>query len=853
MMDDELPLPGWDTLDFGIGVTELTVSKAVEEYLHYHGFNKSLFALKAELKSRKYNRLQPATAEACLAAFDEGNEQGFFNLWNRIVPGDLEQLHTLEVKLRIHFIIFSLRWKLKANQTDTVLENKPNFNSLKEFLDAHPPRYRKQNDSNTLSYYALVYIELPHLHPDYKHLFESTWVHTLRKETDSVINHYLTSNARKPILYDLVSAQYAPPERTISRNSENQNIESTKMVRDLLQIFDQILLQAQVWCEKNQQHIPNHGQDRESDVKKKIPDWLSKGKQRLEGFQNRARSLIHESNYYPRGISRASVVSRQSLFSRYGPRPPRTQSRASTAGATMNKNRGVRQCILPAVKDAVKDTLGPLPKTDFLRISEILAKEQDNMHDLSPMFVSLLRHCSSAYEPLPSRRTFLHALCCFDIFNFDSTVEEYESKLTIKLLSLDAAVALVAVMACEEKGRTYLEKQSEAVVTGLMQHLDTKGNTELQAIVALQRLSLRRPLQLKMIEKGLIEWILNEFGEDKDQRKNLSDIALEFGSALLMNLALRTIGKKEMANEKSLKVLVSLLDFHLPQVRTQANGTLYSLFSLPSTHEISKNLGIEDILRRIIQTEDEIHIKQLEYLLDLLEKGPKEECEQSEADDLDDECFLDEEELSAWAIPDAPYEGNELLPQELGPSAGLFENSECGKRFKEFINTKTVPEPPSALRTPIMSTRRTPSYNHQRKKPSQAPPSQDQQFRSHPRSDIKGISQIPSPNTSTGIEKYNNIDHMESKEKRQPSKGSSTTAASTVKSTGPMNQQNSEQAHHAIRGSSAEDSRTAARIKKEGQRQTTGNNLLKRKEKLSSRTRASQVSQDLKRRQQRSR
>ena len=33
--DTEQPLPGWHTLDFGAGITEITVSKAVEEYLEY--------------------------------------------------------------------------------------------------------------------------------------------------------------------------------------------------------------------------------------------------------------------------------------------------------------------------------------------------------------------------------------------------------------------------------------------------------------------------------------------------------------------------------------------------------------------------------------------------------------------------------------------------------------------------------------------------------------------------------------------------------------------------------------------------------------------------------------------------
>lgn len=316
-------------------------------------------------------------------------------------------------------------------------------------------------------------------------------------------------------------------------------------------------------------------------------------------------------------------------------------------------------------------------------------------------------------------------------------------------------------MGCEEKGREYLQKQAGAVVFGLMQHLGTKGNTELQAIVAFQRLSLRRPLQMMMIEKGLIEWIVAELGSDNEHRKCLSDIALEFGSALLMNLALRTKGKLRMEKINALEVLVSLLDHPNAQVRTQANGTLYSLFSLPSAHEAARKLGLEEILRRIIKTEDEIHVKQLEYLLDLLEKGPKETLEESESEDLDDECFLEEEELSAWAIPEAPYPSIDWLPEDRDCDNGY----EVRKKFQDFIfNSKPIPEPP-ALQPPSQPTKQ----------------------------------QVPAP-----------------------------APAPVLK------------LQQSVRASSAEDPRTARQTRQtQGQGQTTFNNLLKRKEKLTSRTRAS--------------
>eukprot|EP00397_Hematodinium_sp_SG-2012_P011179 GEMP01011311.1.p1 GENE.GEMP01011311.1~~GEMP01011311.1.p1 ORF type:complete len:756 (+),score=160.49 GEMP01011311.1:25-2292(+) len=653
---EELPLPGWDTLDFGLGVTELTVSKAVEEYLHYHGFIKSLSALKKELKTRKYHqRSQLVSFEACFAAFDEGNEQGFFDMWNRVVPCDLDQLHTLEVKLRVHFAIFHLRWNLRSNRhQDTIC--KLNFDSLREFLEAHPPRYRKQADSGSLAYYALVYVELPHLHPDFTHLFETQWVQQLRKDAADVVVHFFDQSNRKPMVYLLCEGD----EQSNSRDSEKNN----PVVRDMFNFVDQTLHSAENWIAS------------ESAEWKQSPAWLDRAKQRLDGYRRIALASRGESRVGSRQMSRASAFSRQSLYSRYGPRPTRSQGRASTAGATI-KGRARRQTPLPT------DALGPLPKTDFVKIAEILSKGPEDIQDLSSLFVSLLRHCSSVYEPLPQRRTFLHAICCFDIFNFElPTVNE---TLTVRMFSLDAAVALIAVIACEEKGRAYLQKQANIVVTGLMQHLNTKGNTELQAIVALQRLSLRRPLQLAMIEHGLIEWILKELYVETKQNAILSDITLEFGSALLMNLALRTLGKQRMEKTKALEVLVPLVEHPNAQVRTQANGTIYSLLSLPSSHETAKQLSLEEVLRRVMKNEDEIHVKQVEYLLDILAKGPKKVLEESEQEDGDDECFLEEEELSAWAIPAAPISANDLLVREQSFDIRSGSTNSGEQKFQEFM------------------------------------------------------------------------------------------------------------------------------------------------------------------------
>ena len=78
-----------------------------------------------------------------------------------------------------------------------------------------------------------------------------------------------------------------------------------------------------------------------------------------------------------------------------------------------------------------------------------------------------------------------------------------------------------------------------------------------------------------MIDNGLIEWLVKVL-EDND---SLSDYTLEYSVALLMNLCLRTSGKKRcMSNaNQTLKVLSDLLGHDNQEVCNIHNGGFYKL------------------------------------------------------------------------------------------------------------------------------------------------------------------------------------------------------------------------------------------------------------------------------------
>lgn len=84
---------------------------------------------------------------------------------------------------------------------------------------------------------------------------------------------------------------------------------------------------------------------------------------------------------------------------------------------------------------------------------------------------------------------------------------------------------------------------------------------------ALQKFSLRRKPQTRMIELDMINWIV---GVLKKENETLSDYSLEYGTALLMNLSLRTAGKDkcEQQNLGILNILNDLMEHENLQVRT---------------------------------------------------------------------------------------------------------------------------------------------------------------------------------------------------------------------------------------------------------------------------------------------
>lgn len=122
-------------------------------------------------------------------------------------------------------------------------------------------------------------------------------------------------------------------------------------------------------------------------------------------------------------------------------------------------------------------------------------------------------------------------------------------------------------MASDHIGRAYLLSNQAKTLEKLLNiaKLETSDSHLRQNLFGvLQKLSLRRECQSIMIKNGWVDYLL-ELLEDVE---SLSEYSIEYGSALLMNLCLRTQGKRVCANNpsKSLRILLELIEHDNIQV-----------------------------------------------------------------------------------------------------------------------------------------------------------------------------------------------------------------------------------------------------------------------------------------------
>lgn len=360
---------------------------------------------------------------------------------------------------------------------------------------------------------------------------------------------------------------------------------------------------------------------------------------------------------------------------------------------------------------------------------DIVAAEADREPSLKAVLRAVLRRLALPEEPIRPRRAFLAAFACFGALRtLAGRLSEVADSSDAELLEL--VLAVLAVCACEVVGRreieaAEIERPFASCVAALVSVLRREPVTTLvhmQCLAALQRLSLRSQLQSKMIKLGAIDWILenlrsvgrreaecvrNSMGSGMNGCIATPDFSVEFASALLMNLTLRTTGKKKCSELGAYNVLIGLIEHPNAQVRTHVNGTLYGLLELPAIRADARRQGAEAAFRAALgrcPPGSDLLQRQLEYLLSQLNRAPADGGGEADGDggddddsdaggkgDVDDgDNFLDEEELAGhFLLAPAPGATGGGAAVE---SSAMIEAAAAEEALRRFRVTPVVAE-----------------------------------------------------------------------------------------------------------------------------------------------------------------
>ncbi|KAI8814674.1 hypothetical protein BJ742DRAFT_887052 [Cladochytrium replicatum] len=211
---------------------------------------------------------------------------------------------------------------------------------------------------------------------------------------------------------------------------------------------------------------------------------------------------------------------------------------------------------------------------------------------------------------------------------------------------------------------------------------------------AFQKLSLRRRVQSILNSINFLDYLHGLL----ENTEGLSESTIEYATALLMNLCLRTEGRRQCLTIKSrtLAILNELMEHESIQIKTYVNGALYSLFSEPVFREDARELGMEDMLDYMRNNSSDGLGKQLEYVLEELNtlphkaKGSHLDEISEEGEEADQDADDESDVAQAIGADEFYYEqGEELGGLELLKAVYLTENSNT-KQSDEIQSSSMV-------------------------------------------------------------------------------------------------------------------------------------------------------------------
>uniref|UniRef100_A0A8C6Q5E3 LisH domain-containing protein ARMC9 n=1 Tax=Nothobranchius furzeri TaxID=105023 RepID=A0A8C6Q5E3_NOTFU len=620
--------------------TEADLLGMIKEYLTFEEFEETVQVFDKECKRKgklvskpRGNALRDSkTRKDLLSSFDDGDHKVFFELWTENIPSEVKHTDTeaqsLEFYLHIHFSIYPLR--RHPNRRDQA-EFEERISLFKQYLETRGAALSQTTEF--LPYYALPFVPNPTVHPSFKDLFQDSWIPQLKSKLEKFLLQSLKSS-KTPRLLTLYGNKMPAVQQL-----QLQLAESDRRITSYVRKFN-----------KTQADYRNL-----IGITAELVDTLE------ATVSGKMISLEYLQSVYVR------------LFS--------SQMRQRMVQSTDFTRPGTASSMLRAsiAPQRPKD-VPMLPSLDYEKLKKDLVEGPLRLRCL---LLQALRWRLTRSLPGEQRDTVLQGFISNDLLKCYNT----NQKTVLDMMRSNNEVVrqytarLINAFASLAEGRAYLSQIPKLlkVLTEALKTEDKESLTRKNVLVALQKLSLRRSQQTAMIDDGLIGWLVDEL-QDPDC---LSDYTLEYSTALLMNLCLRTKGKRKCAEiaKHVLKVLTDLLGHENHEIRPYVNGALYSILSVASVQQEAREMSVEEILRCYNKEENPDLNRQIEFIIKQLnsaeEEGPESDDEEDEDDNDEDLMEIDLDKEEVFQPQQRELSGESLLTTEY---LGIMTNMTKVKR-----------------------------------------------------------------------------------------------------------------------------------------------------------------------------
>uniref|UniRef100_A0A8B9IMX4 LisH domain-containing protein ARMC9 n=1 Tax=Anser cygnoides TaxID=8845 RepID=A0A8B9IMX4_ANSCY len=591
----------------------------VREYLDFAEFEETVkvFAKECKIKGKTLPKtagvsLRDSKAlpvqKDLLRAFENGEQKAFFQLWEEHISSSVRDNEPAAQKLEFYLHIYFATYLLKhsVGKPDKA-ELEERISHFKAYLETKGAALSQTTEF--LPFYALPFVPNPMVHPSFKELFQDSWTLDLRTRLEKFLSLTLKAS-QTPRLLTLFK-ENGQCNKEMLQHLHQQLAESEHRTMTYLKRFNKMQADYHNLIGVTAELVDSL----EATVNGKMitPEYLQSVCVRL--FSNQMRQSVAQSIDFTRPGTGYYSMS------------PCDDGYASTM---------LRASIAPVKMQDVP----LLPSLDYEKLKKDLITGNDR---LKAFLLQALRWRLTTSYPGEQRDTVLQAYINNDLLDCHSNCQ----RSVLKLLQSKSEVVrqymarLINAFASLAEGRLYLS-QNPMLLRMLEERLKAEDKDSLtweNVLGALQKFSLRRALQSAMIKDGLIFWLVDVL-TDTD---SLSDYTLEYSVALLMNLCLRSAGKKTCARIANhvLKVLSDLLGHENHEIQPYVNGALYSILAIPSVREEARAMGMEEILRCFIKEGNAEMIRQIEFIIKQL--NSEEPLNDSTVSD-DEEEEEDEEE-----------------------------------------------------------------------------------------------------------------------------------------------------------------------------------------------------------------